>query len=289
MATFGAVCPWTCVCGQDLRSISAPPAPWEALRLAELIEAALPKGTSYLPPGRGYALPTPLSAMELSDVLLLVHTVGHAASTPAQADAMAPRSRRFPRWPAPLPNDLESVQTRLRAGMKVLDQWPEAFQRLLEEVGGRHRPQCGERRAGWVFFSKIGVMLEYPPRGLDGYPLAPILEEVAEFCRLHAGVEIGNRLRPSFLQPPAIALRDILTPSTLAREAKIPRERQRVLDRAFKRILLELSEEERLLPPARLAEFVRQRTLVRFVILRDHMIHRRVAPPTTRPAVPNSP
>jgi hypothetical protein len=141
------------------------------------------------------------SRMELSDLLLLVHTIGCVACTPAAADA--PSGVNWPpnqQWPMPAPTDSDSVLSRIQAAVRQLDDWPNALYEMLKSVNLRFRPKPGSTGRKSVLVSRMGRILQHPPYELSGRPLQPIAEEVRRFVEQSVGQTCAQPISPAWTQ-----------------------------------------------------------------------------------------
>jgi hypothetical protein len=210
------------------------------------------------------------SRMELSDLLLLVHTIGCVACTPAAADA--PSGVNWPpnqQWPMPAPTDSDSVLSRIQAAVRQLDDWPNALYEMLKSVNLRFRPKPGSTGRKSVLVSRMGRILQHPPYELSGRPLQPIAEEVRRFVEQ----SVGQNLRTTYfssVDPEAARIRSLLNPSKIAKELGVTSSHVR-LNRAYRRAIDQLTENEKSLCTLELSCRVRSRTLDLFAKYCDGM------------------
>lgn len=253
------IAPWTCTCGADLRKLPTSESLSGALRLAKAVECALPaqaRAASPDPPD----LPAKFAKMALSDLLLLVHTLGFAGCTPSEADLPCRIGRPiFPHSPIPASADINDVQLRINSALSIMDDWPSRFYLLLEEIGSRNISGAESRKDKKHLSTKVGKLLLYPPCGMDGAPIGPIVEEVDRFFTQGLSFRIRKR-RIFSIHPAAVRTRLHVNLSTLARELSVP-PNQKLLNRAYRRVLDQASADEQARPPKEMAKLVRERTL----------------------------
>lgn len=250
--------PWSCGCGADLRSQHADPANESAVRLAKRIYGELEGATGTTPVGRVVADNVDLATMPLNDALMLIHVLG-IASTTEGADDKPVRigAPAFPFALDNLPSGIPSASRRIEAAFEILDAWPGAFHSLLDRIAHRYPSSLDRRQDKRAFGSRVGKLLLYPPCDLSGRPLPPVYNEVFRFCCDGPGLRLAKR-RHHTLDGLARSLYSRTNLSTLSRTLGIS-SNDPLLGSVLRRILDELSPEDRALPKEPLSSLVEER------------------------------
>jgi hypothetical protein len=112
-----------------------------------------------------------------SDVLTLIHVLGYAARLWARP---TPRNYRFFPWAlAGVPEEIDEIVEENENADRLLRDWLSGVHRLLTDAS---RGLCKVTISKVAAGSSVGNLLCYPPKQLDGVPLAPLYKEVQAFC-----------------------------------------------------------------------------------------------------------
>lgn len=188
----------SCLCGTPFKEITFRPASTEALVGSRLLIYSLGFRTVYDRSviSKSGMLPEPFASMPVADILSLIHLVGRVAATPASDDSPIARftSSIAPAGEVRGHNDLATSITIVENAMRILQDWPNAYQVLLGEVSARNAVPIGQAQARFdLFRTRMGQLLANPPNGLDRHPIPCLREEVERFCEAN-GVKKRRRV-----------------------------------------------------------------------------------------------
>lgn len=224
-ATHGTK-PFTCRCGLPMAENVAPAATTAAIKCADWLLQAFGGPAIGRSPKlwlvKGGTLDTPFSTMEPHDVMCVIDIVGQAATVPASEDKRMNPHARIHMGNLAGRRDLQSSSKQVEAAMKVLQDWPASYQRLLSDVAGRN-PISSQPTPNQLFATRIGQFMVTPYRALDGMPIAPLQDEVDAFLSVN-----GHRVRqkvPIRVSATARAIHGVMPCSRVERILKIPNRR----------------------------------------------------------------
>lgn len=124
-------------------------------------------------------VPVPLDqtdALHPLDALAALELIGRVATTPASQDR--PRSGRTlvtSGGPAAVEPMVTTID-RVEAAMTTINDWPNAWHAILEDVAGRNAA-AGDATAEDLFATEIGKLILHPFTGVDGFPIAILADE----------------------------------------------------------------------------------------------------------------
>jgi hypothetical protein len=180
-----------CVCGAmfvDLEAKGASPAALDAARwLGFKINPALLTTKPISPDG---ALTGPFAQMPMADVISVIDLVGLAATTPAEVDEPAAQVSGYLNGDTRTRQSVEVALRSVEAAMPILRAWPTPYKSLLRSIAGRNREAPAPHH---LFATRIGRMVRHPYRGLDGEPIACLLEAVRNVIKDDLGIKLRNR------------------------------------------------------------------------------------------------
>jgi len=248
---------WECVCGAVPSDLGEIAAPTSAAKVARNLAARVG-------PISGYTcendLKAPFDTTCAHDYMVLVHTLGVAAATPASEDTIVLQATGSYRLGAvEVMPPLDVALARLQAATRIIDDWPDALVALLRGVEGRNAAANASTIAG-AFATSIGKMLVSPMRGADGLPLRVLHQAVDRYWDEH---HAGKRRRKRNLSTSNLTAKRIhvqFNVTSLARAVGALRPTA-FLGRILRRILEGLSDEDRTLGDGDLARVVCERAV----------------------------
>jgi len=211
---------WTCTCGIVAGDLDTVVAPKSALEVARNLAARVGVASGYVCEND---LSAPLDALCAHDYMVLIHTLGLAATAAAHEDAPMLQEQRLYRtgisWVVP---PLDVVLARLQAAATIIRGWPDAYMSLLGEVEGRNVSTDPSKVSG-AFATAIGKLLGRPMRGADGLPLRILNQAFDQYWSEHHNGRF--RRRPRILANDATAKRihALFNATILARAVGAPK------------------------------------------------------------------
>ncbi len=245
---------WECNCGAAARDLEASVAPTSAVEVARNLAARVGPPSGY---SCGNSLPAPFDALCAHDYMILLHTLGLVATTPAHEDVPMPKGRRANEdgLSAAVPA-LDATLARLEAATAALHDWPDAYMSLLERVEAR-KADAGAKAAD-IFATPVGRLLVRPMRGADGAPLRILCQAFSHSLRKRRIRRIfwpGRRLSSD---AEARRIHKLFNAATLARHLEMPNATP-LNRRVLQQVIAGLDEQERTLEAEDLALVVRER------------------------------
>ncbi len=193
----GAEDPWACVCDRELADLPVIPVSEMALAAARLLYPIVGRTevTGYISLAKAPdVIPGPFDTLNLNDLLAAIDLIGTAATTPADQDEVV--GHLHARYGAIGPaRRVKDITTRTEAAVRIMQNWPEAWYAVLDDLATRSPPDASHLRDRAILATRIGRRCLAPDRGLDGIPLPVIAEATATWLRDRHGVE--RRRRPT--------------------------------------------------------------------------------------------
>ncbi len=251
-ATFST----SCRCGTRFDEVDSIEAPQAAIDLAHHVASKL--GTQHAA-GAGSGdvsntVPAPFADLGPNDYLAYVDVLGKAATTLAVDDKPGQGTRYGFGDMGSQPATATAVD-RIEAAAALMTAWPEAFERLFEEVAARPGK---DGVPATPFATKIGRMLRMPPRGSDGLPLPLICEAVDRYRKRTRA--FTRRRNVTTQNVAALRLHTLFNASTLA-TAVGSSQATKIHARVLRRVLEHLSAAEHALDMQQLVSLVRDRAI----------------------------
>lgn len=245
---------WECSCGAATRDLAASAAPTSAVEVARNLAARVGPASGY---SCENSLPTPFDALCAHDYMILLHTLGLVAATPAHEDVPVPKGRRANEdgLSAAVPA-LDTTLARLEVATAALHDWPGAYLSLLERVEAQ-KADAGAKAAD-IFATPVGRLLVRPMRGADGLPLRILCQAFSCYLRQRRIRRVfwpGRRLSSD---AEARRIHKLFNATTLARQLGTPSATP-LNRRVLRQVIAGLDEQERALEAEDLALVVRER------------------------------
>ena len=245
---------WECGCGAAARDLAASVAPTSAVEVARNLAARVGPASGY---SCENSLPAPFDALCAHDYMILLHTLGLVAATPAHEDVPVPKGRRANEdgLSAAVPA-LDTTLARLEAATAALHDWPGAYTSLLERVEAQ-KADAGAKAAD-IFATPVGRLLVRPMRGADGTPLRILCQAFSHYLRQRRIRRVfwpGRRLSSD---AEARRIHKLFNATTLARQLGAPSATP-LNRRVMRQVIAGLDEQERALEAEDLALVVRER------------------------------
>lgn len=205
-------------------------------------------------------LPDAFRTLKVQDYLVLLHTLGLAATTAAKDDArVSPYVASYRNGTRVEPVQISVLDRRIEAACAIINDWPNALYNLLDGIVYRNEASTEalpERRA---FATEIGRMFLHPLRGANGLPLPILHEVVTTYCATRLGLRRRAR-KPSACVPVVRRIQRYVEVSTIAVRLNIS-SRSKSLTRSYRQIILKLTDAELQQRDENLARTVADRTV----------------------------
>jgi hypothetical protein len=225
---------WACVCDRELADMAQVPAPEAALDVARMLYRHIGPGTT-----TGYILLSKtvdpkvalFDRLPLNDLLSAIELIGTVAVSSTENDPLVDAQYLPARTGGRRGNRLDGghddrialdhLVPHVVAALGIMRGWPEAWydqlDRLAERAkgGSHHLP---DRR---ILGTKLGHRCLSPDRGIDGTPLAIILDATDRWLEARHGVKRRQRTH-SMRNPVALVLASRMNASMVAKRLGIP-------------------------------------------------------------------
>ncbi len=247
-----------CICGIAWSDLPVTQAPDAVVKVARNLAARIGSASGYHCENDH---PPPFTSLSAHDYMVVVYTLGTAATTPASADG--PVKKATGTYRTGTVSDVVSFDATvasIKAASRIIDGWPECYTALLEGVEGRNTKTNTSTIMG-AFATTIGKLLVSPIRGADGLPVRLLVDAVDRYWDGRGKVVRRRRKRNlSITDVTARRLQMRYNTSSLAKAVGQPNPTV-FLGRILRRTLERLSDDERNLGDAPLSELVRRRSI----------------------------
>ncbi|MGO9943525.1 MAG: TniQ family protein [Rhodoblastus sp.] len=249
-----------CECGQRFAELPAMPASASAVRVASNLNFIIDRNEAGDNGSAPIELPSALQSLRAQDYLVLIHSLGLAATTTPEADI--PVTRNIPMYrngnrEEPLP--ISVLNQRIESASSIIDGWPNALFELLDGLVYRNGASTEVRLERRAFATKIGRMFLNPLRGSTGLPLPVLHEAMTSYCAIRLGVR--RRVRnPTVREPVARRIQRYVSLSNIADRVNSPSQKG-PFRRTYARIISSLSDADINLSNESLARLVADRTV----------------------------
>lgn len=245
---------WECSCGAATRDLEASAAPTSAVEVARNLAARIGPASGH---SCENSLPAPFDALCAHDYMVLLHTLGLVATTPAHEEVPVPKGSRANEdgLSAAVPT-LEAMLARLEAATAALHDWPGTYMSWLERIEAR-KADVGAKAAD-IFATPVGRLLVRPMRGADGASLRILCQAFSHYLRKRRIRRISWPGRRLSSDAAARCIHKLFNATTLARHLGAPSATP-LIRRVLRQVFASLDEQERALEAEDLVLVVRER------------------------------
>lgn len=175
---------WACDCGMQMTEMAAAPATDQQVRAARAIDAMLSNAAVDLPP--------PFHHLDADTFLAFLDRYGRASRSGPDAPRVSRKlkpSRHVEQQEPSLALCAEDVE----AAMRIVEDWPRGFYRLLHDVAGRNGTTDIDVRRLALFATDVGHSVLAPLLDIDGDPVRFLDRRIRYWLLAEHGYRHGER------------------------------------------------------------------------------------------------